>query len=432
MSLRSAFTFLLTVLVVASVPAGWPGAMSPPSRADAPAGALTAAPRLGPEFRISPPTTPECNRFHPAVAYNPNQREYLVVWHNNWGARGDIYAQRVSASGQLLSWFNVSTGPKSRFSPAVAFNPATEEYLIAWQFDVNGDGSRYEIYGRLVAWNGASMKPEFWIHGDLNGSFVNPVAIYNSRHNRFLVAWGGLQPTTQANDQVGYTALEADGNILLSVVITGANEPRQPVVAYNHSADQYLVVWTKTQTPSNFDVVAARVGGESNQLIGSMIAVANLAWHEEQPAVTAFGEGNYLVAFQDQQPGPSGNWNILVQELDAGGNRVGHALEVANSPDNEISPAMAARPGPGGEHLLAWYRAPSPWDQTAWVGRKSHVLYESFPLGDAEMWEDETPLVAFGDPGALIVYADSRGGHRHIYGRLWLPYTVFLPLIVRN
>ena len=111
-------------------------------------GDVSPASLLGPEFQISLPTTPESDRHVPAIAYNWLHNEYLVVWHNVWpSGHRDIYARRVSDSGQLLSWFSISAGPNDRAQPAVAYNAINDEYLVVWMYNANGDGSTYEIWG---------------------------------------------------------------------------------------------------------------------------------------------------------------------------------------------------------------------------------------------------------------------------------------------
>jgi hypothetical protein len=62
---------------------------------------VTASSHLGSEIVISALN----NKQHlPAVAYNSKDKEYLVLWHNEWGGGGtDIYAQRVTEAGELKS-----------------------------------------------------------------------------------------------------------------------------------------------------------------------------------------------------------------------------------------------------------------------------------------------------------------------------------------
>jgi hypothetical protein len=115
--------------------------------------------RLGSEMQLSP--SPECDtsdEHAPAVAYNYVQKEYLVVWDNEWPGGGrDVYARRVSDSGQVLSWFCVSTGTNNRLQPAVAYNATNGEYLVVWMKEVSSDV--YEIWGRIIPWNGPTTSP---------------------------------------------------------------------------------------------------------------------------------------------------------------------------------------------------------------------------------------------------------------------------------
>ncbi len=145
-----------------------------------------------PEIQISPSTSPESQRYEPRVAYNWDENEYLVVWHNYWPPAGyDIYARRVSSGGQLLSWFCVATGAngdnKKRLAPALAYNATAKEYLVVYMYDASGDGIHWEVWGRRVAWNGSWLGPEFPIFTWGNRAFENPRVAWNSYRNEYLV-----------------------------------------------------------------------------------------------------------------------------------------------------------------------------------------------------------------------------------------------------
>jgi len=168
-----------------------------PSGGESPDDALATTSVLGGEIQISLPTTPECDRYQPSVAYNWVHDEYLVVWHNAWpDGHQDIYARRVSHSGQLLSWFSVSAGANDRVQPAVAYNASTDEYLVVWMYNANGDGSTYEIWGRTIAWNGAYQNLPFQIITWPNRTFWTPRVAWNSIRNEYLVVWSAHDATT--------------------------------------------------------------------------------------------------------------------------------------------------------------------------------------------------------------------------------------------
>ena len=263
---KYALSILLTAGVVMLATSGTlpaaaiaPEAKVPPG-GDNPGGSLAATSYLGGEIQISLPTSPECDRYKPSIAYNWQHDEYLVVWHNTWpSGHRDIYARRVSASGQLLSWFSVSAGTNDRAQPAAAYNATTDEYLVVWMYNANGDSSTYEIWGRTIAWNGAYQDPEFQVITWPNRTFWTPRVAWSSLRNEYIVVWSALDATTSQATDVAHAIFDSDGNKLFGTIISSANMPHQADVTYNVAADEYLVVWRRMWTANDGDIRGARV-----------------------------------------------------------------------------------------------------------------------------------------------------------------------------
>ncbi len=82
------------------------------------------------------------------------------------------------------------------------------------------------------------------------------------------------------------------------------------------------------------------------------------------------------------------------------------------------------------------------WQQTTATGEAirayqwGNVTRGYFDVAAFAFWNSENPTVAAGSPGYLIAYeGDSAGDptvYRHIYGRMWWPEVVYLPLVLRN
>jgi hypothetical protein len=397
-----------------------------------------AAPRLGGEIQISLPTSPECDRYQPSVAYNWRHDEYLVVWHNTWpSGHRDIYARRVSASGQLLSWFSVSAGANDRAQPAVAYNATNDEYLVVWMYNANGDGSTYDIWGRTIAWNGAYQNSEFQIITYSNRTFWTPRVAWNGLRNEYLVVWSAYDATTLTPTDVAHALLAADGSKLFGTIISSTDEPHQADVTYNVAADEYLVVWRCMWAPADGDIRAARIDGGSAVVVNPPGVFTVSAVTEDQllPAVATNQQHRYLVVWQHAYPGPCCDWDIRGREFDVNGNPVGTELTLAASTDDETAPRVAARPGTGREYLVVWQRTTATGEAVEgrwWNDTDSAYL----DIADFGFWNSESPAVAAGAPSFLIVYeGDSQSDptvYRHIYGRMWWPEAVYLPLILRN
>ncbi len=396
---------------------------------------------LGSELQISDPTSPECDRYLPAVAYNYVHDEYLVVWHNKWpDGHRDVYARRVSSNGQLKSWFAVSAGSHDRFQPDVAYNAATDEYLVVWMYDAQGDGTHYEVWGRTVAWNGSSMGPEFQIFAWPNRGFWTPRVAWNSYRNEYLVIANGFDTVTSLANDVSGRRVMADGSTPYAgspISQSQVDKPHQGDIAYNVAADEYLVVWRRMWTTADGDIRGARLRGDNGAVINppGEFVINNKPEDQQSPAVTTNDQHRYLVVWQHAFPGPCCDWDIRGQELDVAGNPEGSEFTIASSTDDETDPAVAARAGPIRDYLVTWQRTTSS-GETIEAGRWGDMTPSFFEVANVAFWASENPGVAWGGASALIVYAaDSQGDptvYRHIYGRRWVPNAVFLPVGLRN
>jgi hypothetical protein len=169
------------------------------------------------DFRISfrgPDGDPGFGAFEPAVAYNSRDNEYLVVWRGEDDTAPlkdlefEVFGQRLSAAtGALLggaarlSDMGPPGDPRFQaFNPAVAYNGARNEYLVAWEGDKTTD-EEIEIFGQRVdAATGAEIGADFRLSdmgpdGNANFAAFNPAVAYNGTNNQYLVVWQGDDTT---------------------------------------------------------------------------------------------------------------------------------------------------------------------------------------------------------------------------------------------
>jgi hypothetical protein len=148
----------------------------------------------------------------PAVAYNPVNNEYLVVWEgDNYSADlFDVYGQRLdAATGDELGandFFlsNPGNGPNGDYdavNPAVAYDPYNNEYLVVWQDDELGVGE-FEIWGQRVdAASGTQIETDTRLSDmgpDGNADYIaqTPAVVYSSMGiNQYLIVWSGDNST---------------------------------------------------------------------------------------------------------------------------------------------------------------------------------------------------------------------------------------------
>jgi hypothetical protein len=85
-----------------------------------------------------------------------------VVWRDTDGAQRDVRGQRLNQTGGLLGGLDICTEASSQWSPAVAYSPGDDLYLVVWPDDRDSAAQGRNIYGRQVGGGGA-LQPEFAI-----------------------------------------------------------------------------------------------------------------------------------------------------------------------------------------------------------------------------------------------------------------------------
>lgn len=256
---------------------------------------------LGSDFVLSsmgPYTNPDYDALNPAVAYNSTNNQYLVVWSGSDDIVGEyeIWGQRVNAAtgAQIGADFQISfIGPADdpdydAEDPAVAYNSATNEYLVVWSGDHFADGD-FEIFGRRV--DAAT--------GDLVGSMVrvsvmgsgvdpnydayDPAIAYNSANNQYFIVWEGdddTAPLVNNEFEIWGKRLNANAewvdadNFRVSEMQGSGDadyDAYNPAIAYNTTSNDYMIVWYGDKDLYNTSNDEFEIWGQRlNAILGKM------------------------------------------------------------------------------------------------------------------------------------------------------------------
>ncbi len=432
------FTLVLTLgLLMALVAIPDQGLAQPVSAGTDPA--AVQSPILDPFINIWVDTVD--NRL-PAVAYNSNHDEYLVVWYNDQGGgTWDIYARRVRGDGTLLSNFCVvSDAGKKNWQPDVSYSPTQDEYLIVYTYEVNSND--YDIWARLVKWDGSDLGnaryAEFPINQD-NDKQWNPAVAYSSQNNEYLVVyenwWAGSLRDIDARrvDRDG-TALGGASGVNIA---TGTGEERVfPDVAYNEARNEYLIAYT-FGVGSNGNIYG-KVASANLGTLSSEIHICDDSYDQDFPAVAA-GPDEYLVVWEDGTSGTD-DYDIFARRVSGTGTLQGApgGFEIDGVGDNNLHVDPAVAYGAGYGYLVAWrYYDPGASGQDVY-GRYVMPGQDS-PAGDEFAIDNGPdsqayPAVACASSGDCLVVEEDNWpiGDYEIRGRFVRPYHVYLPLALRN
>jgi hypothetical protein len=295
---------------------------------------------IGGDFRISdmgPDGNPSYGAATPAVAYNPDAKQYLVVW-SGADNTGLLVAEELEIFGQRLDGatgaevggdFRISDmGPDGNFlyrasSPAVAYNSGAQQYLVVWWGDddtpplVDGE---FEIFGqRLDGATGAEIGGDFRVShmgpdGNISYGAFYPGVAYNPDRNEYLVVWDGEDDTSPlVEDEFeifgqrlnGPTGAGIGGDFRISDMGPDgdpAYDAYAPAVVYNPSGEQYLIAWygdddTPPLVDNEFEIFGQLWETPAAPFVGETVGLVDPSqgrWHLRNSAgvVSSFFYGN--------------------------------------------------------------------------------------------------------------------------------------------
>ncbi|MFL7793566.1 MAG: hypothetical protein AB8I69_15600 [Anaerolineae bacterium] len=381
----------------------------------------------------------------PAVAYNSKHDEYLVVWANDRGATRDIYAQRVASDGTLKSWFCVvSDANQWNFLPAVAYNPTQDEYLIVYTYQVNTDD--FDVYARRVKWNGADLDQpqyqEFYINIDSDKQWY-PAVAYNSTNDEYLVVyenyWADGRRDIAAQRVSGVFGGGPGGGQLLSwrnIATAPSTVRRLPDVAYNAARNEYLIAYTYQAGATDGDICGKVATFDLGTLSIEIYIEANT---DDQDAVSlAAGPDEYLVVWEDGTWGTS-DYDVYARRVSGDGVLQGPSggFSIASDTlDSHIEPDVAYGNVYG--YLVTWRYASGGMTGDDVYGRfvepGQDVPSDSQFVIDNDISSQREPALACSTQGECLVVEedDWPGGDYEIRGRIVLAYHVYLPLVLRD
>ncbi|MCB0038249.1 MAG: hypothetical protein M9936_23890 [Caldilinea sp.] len=432
--------WLAVIAALAGFPAadsapGGPVRPAPPVRPAVAAAASMAAP-VGNAMPIVAEST--LTELAPAVAYNGDRDEYLVVWYNDRPGNDDIGAQRVDGDGKLLGGpFYIAAGSGvERRNPAVAYSSGQQRYLVVYEHD---DGTYARIYGRIIGGDGQVLGVEFPLSsGAALKNCFTPAIGYASTADTFLIVW---QRTVVASTVSDIEAQLANGDGSLSganFFVQQGSSPfshSAPALAYNRARNEFLVVWARYDSGASLtDIYGRLVTGNGQPLQPTSIEYARMTVSNTKPAVaalpTASPIGQYLIIWELHYA--AGDRDIYGRTA-AGDGTPDPGFYLGGANVDESRPAVMGSEGRQ-IYFAVWQRpdvAPLAFE---------YIYYRRIePTGTAiggDAWLlgsfAARPALANGGAGDIFVVAEDKPllAEQGIYGQLWGDRT-YLPAILK-
>ncbi|MBI5631875.1 MAG: carboxypeptidase regulatory-like domain-containing protein [Nitrospirae bacterium] len=287
--------------------------------------------------------------------FNPPSNNYLVVYGRGGG---DIFGRLVDYAGNPVgAEITVSAAANSQTNPSAAYNRSTDQYFVVWEDQRSGGAS--DVYGQFVNSDGSLSGVNFVVSNAANWQH-RPSVAYDSSADQYLVAWFDYR-----NSNYDIYGQLVDSNGTLSggeiVVSTAAFGQLNPAVVYNSSTNQYLIVWYDSRNPANYDIYGQLINSNGS-LSGANFVVSSAANGQLWPsAAYNSSTGQFLVAWTDDRSGLT--YDIYGQVINANGTLSGNNFPVSIAANDQREPSVAYN-SKTDQYLVVWRdnRSGTSWD----------------------------------------------------------------------
>jgi len=281
----------------------------------------------------------------------------IIVWEDSLNGSIDIYAQRISSTGNILWTSNgvpICTAPLKQSRPRIQPDNAGGAFIV-WQDKRNGFD--YDIYAQRINASGTVM---WTANGILICNAVNTQShpkLRGDGANGVIIAWqdkrGSLDFDLYAQ-RVG-----AGGNIKWQangVVVCAEADNQEELDMTNESVlNGVIMCWTDHRSiiSNNSDIYVQRIDSLGNQVwTANGIALTGSFLDQKNSNLVGDGNGGAIVFWQDSVAG--NQWDVKAQRVTMNGQQQWglNGMSICNHTSSQTQPVNIS--SGVGASIFAW------------------------------------------------------------------------------
>ena len=382
---------------------------------------------------VNPCTQPYSARMHPSTIVSDGAGGAIVAWTDNRNSgHYDIYAQRIAAAGTVPWTTNgvaVCTATGTQDYPTIVSDGAGG-VIVAWT-DYRSDGQG-DIYAQRISASGAPQ----WT---ANGVAICTTIDVQQYPKIVSDGAGGAIVTWRSGAANGWDIyarrIKADGTVLWAAtgVALSSYTPNTTSSGPTFVSDGLggaIATWYDVRSVGTFwdyvDIRAQRIDATGAvQWTTNGVALDTLAsvQYATSPTIASDGVGGAIVAWYDQRSGV-GNSDIYAQRISASGapQWTANGVAICTATGDQRLPTIVSNGADGA--IVTWqdYRNGTSYD----------IYAQRISASGAPQWtangvaictatgNQQYPLIASdGAGGAIVTWVDGRSGYSAIYSDIY-------------
>ena len=294
--------------------------------------------------------------YVPDVVYNDTQHEYLAAWSNdNMTAQG-FSIRRILSDGVPVNDVDVFQETNWVDKINLIFQSAENSYLVVWQDNSNWPN---KISALHILTDGTQQGEPFAIGSDLgSSSLALGNTAYDPGRNRSLVTFR----SDNSNNRIYGAWVDATQEIITpipSVILAQDTEWKglyNPTTAYGSTADRFFTAWERDENYPERTIYGQVSILDSTLTFSQTFVYSDTGTYSSWPKTSYSPSNNeFLVVWSNSQPYlPDGQDSIYGQRITPDGMKSGNSIPISTpGPGNRIQNALAYNSNQN-EYLIAW------------------------------------------------------------------------------
>ncbi|MDD2921723.1 MAG: hypothetical protein PHQ36_05490 [Anaerolineales bacterium] len=318
---------------------------------------------------------------NPDIAWGPACGKFLVVYDRKVSNTDyNIWGRYINSDGSpYLAPFRITSAATKQANPAVAWNQAGGNYMVAWE---DFSAGHWQIYaqrwgckklgiGGAVALAPAAVDTTQRLNPDVACGYFTDI----TRRGCWVV-WEDLRNLNLSWDIYGQWVSHlgvpaGGGNIRISL---NASSQRYPAITQNPEStgckeNSFMVAWTDARNTavSGFDIYSQQLDNIGR--CGLNLPVTRNAGNQMYPDL-AYGTVNnaYQVVWQDYR---NVNTDIYARRINSAGGGMGADFALSNPPTNQSRPAVCYSTNAVNQFNTVWHDNRVPANLLGIYGQRS-------------------------------------------------------------
>ncbi|OQY29652.1 MAG: hypothetical protein B6244_03010 [Candidatus Cloacimonetes bacterium 4572_55] len=306
------------------------------------------------DFQVNEDPTRKSNQWSPAVAADEKGNS-IVVWEDWRNDNRDIYAQILDVNGKKIDANFIINDDRNEASQKNADVIATKDgsYLIIWRDDRNGNN---DIYAQKITATGQPIGQNFRVHESNSAEQINP-SVAQSSDGSFFVVW---EDWRNGNIDIFGCKLPPNGKLAghsskINSDFSGKDQT-SPKVAFD-AIGRGIVTWRDFRHQKSVydgaDIYAQRIG-KTSAPVGENFMVNendNGKFDQCNPNLSVSDHGEVFIVWRDNR---NGNLDIHGQIYHANGVKSGVNILINDDDSKRAQRHPSVCINGRGEFMVVW------------------------------------------------------------------------------